>query len=89
MLDEGAQEPELERCQSEIDSPRLGGTLAKLHRDRVVGVHGRQIFFCPSLPAEERLHAGEQLLAAERLRQIVVRAGLQAPHLLELVENGR
>ena len=39
---------------------RLGGTLCELHRDRIVGVHGRQLFLGPSLPAEERLDTGEQ-----------------------------
>src|SRR6185436_8810023 len=35
-------------------------------------------------PAYERLDAREQLLAAERLRHVVVRAALETPNLLEL-----
>ena len=39
--------------------------------------------------AQLRVHAREQLLAAERLRDVVVGAGAQAAHLVELLRTGR
>jgi len=58
MLDESAQQPELERRQPKVNAVRSSGPLRELDRDGIVGIDGRQLLLSGSLAAEKRLHTG-------------------------------
>src|SRR6266446_590546 len=72
---ERREDPELDARQAQSPAPSLGGALAQVkghvadHQPRVA---------VASMPADDRLHAGHQLLERERLRDIIVGAHLQA-----------
>ena len=88
MAHEGSEQLELERRELNLSFADLHGALREVDREVAVGV-GRLILAAGARPAQERLHARDELLSAERLHDIVVRARGEAAHPLELGIAGR
>ena len=88
MADERGEQPELERGQLDVVAPDRDAALGEVDAEEVVRV---RVLRGPAraAPAEHRLDAREELLPAERLRDVVVRARLQPADLLQLGGAGR
>src|SRR5229473_4992691 len=72
---ERREDPELDARQAESPAPSFGGALAQVEGH--VANHQPRVAVA-SVPADDRLDAGHQLLERERLRDIIVGAHLQA-----------
>ena len=83
MADERGQQLELERRELHLLAARdhLAADVVDPHGAVLVGgAHLRRA----ARAAQQRLHAREQLLSAERLRDVVVGAAAQPAHLVQL-----
>src|SRR4029077_12150852 len=81
---ERREELELERRQRDVPAGVRDGALREVDRAESVAVALRRLR-PGSRAAEEGLDARDQLLPSERLRDVVVRTGLQATNALELL----
>src|SRR5919197_121565 len=84
---EGGEEPELERRQGNLLTSRLNGALREVDHYEAVRVALRGLLPRPAA-AQPRIDPRQELLTAEGLRDVVVRAGAKAPDLVELLGAG-
>ena len=83
------------REQTELEGSELNVQVADVtprrrpvDREVAIGVRSCSRTGRPARPAEQRLTRASELLLPERLDDVVVGAGLEAPHPLELVAAG-
>jgi hypothetical protein len=85
---EGGHQPQLASRQAEVAPADRGPLAREVEQDQVVA-HQPSILAGPRRrPAQQRLDAGEQLEAPERLRHVVVGAGPQPADPFELAVLG-
>src|SRR5262249_13793661 len=72
--------------QVDLLSPAPHGSIRQVDLE-LAHSDGRDAVLAP--PAQDRAHAGEQLLGAERLGDVVVGTGVEGAHLLVLVPDRR
>ena len=87
MSHERCQQAELERRQGDGRSVDGHGVAREVHLDRTVGVRCADLDGLARAP-QQRVDAGDELLTPERLGDVVVAAGAQPAHALQLGAAG-
>src|SRR5262249_35856958 len=81
VTDEGGKEPVFEARQGDLTVVEANGAVSEGDAEPSVGVRLRA---AASVSAKEHFDAGDQLLASERLDDVVVGSGLQPADALQL-----
>ena len=84
MAHEHREQLELEGGQGHVALLVRDGPLREVDRHLIVGIGLLTVLAVRASASKQRLDARDQLLPPERLDHVVVRAGLQAAHPLEL-----